>query len=57
MIDKKQSDKYPVRVSVEGLEAFEKLKGYLNTTTNEDPKAVILFMPDFTQYFIVYTDA
>ena len=57
MIGKKQSDKYPVRLSKEGLEAFEKLKGYLTTTTDEDPEAGILLMPDFTQQFIVYTDA
>ena len=57
MIGKKQSDKYPVRLSKEGYEAFEKLKGYLTTTTNEDPEAGILLIQDFTHQFIVYTDA
>ena len=57
MIGKKQSDKYPVKLSQDGIEAFEKLKKYLTTTSNEDPEAGILLMPDFTQQFIVYTDA
>ena len=57
MIGKKQSDKYPVKLSKEGLEAFEKLKQYLTTTSNESSENGILLMPDFTQQFIVYTDA
>ena len=57
MIGKKQSDKYPVNLSREGLEAFEKLKRYLTTTSDEDPEAGILLMPDFTQQLIVYIDA
>ena len=52
MIGKKQSDKYPVNLFQEGLEAFEKLKRYLTTTSDEDPEAGILLMPDFTQQFI-----
>ena len=57
MIGKKQSEKYPVKLSKEGLEAFEKLKQYLTTTSNESSENGILLMPDLTQQFIVYTDA
>ena len=57
MIGKKQSGKYPVNMSRKGMEAFKKLKKNLTTTSNEDPEAGILLMPNFTQQFIVYTDA
>ena len=46
-----------MQLSEAGLEAFEKLKQNLTTTSNESSENGILLMPDFTQQFIVYTAA